>query len=550
MGLYTVAYGATTFSFDIVKPPQRQLSYGEDMGETWSIEGVLISSDGTINTLNTEIAVIIAAMRLHDQTLVIQRNSQTVLTTASNAGYNVRGHFQKSGAPDFDLGASQKFTLTFSFTLPMTQTSSDVWSTSYQGRKLVKVSQGFGPQRRRIIRIGCVYTMTPGASPKTAKENYDANHATWCAAILADVTGPGNVQDPQYAGAAVGQYDLVNEDLGDRNRIDAEISVVSTFQELLTDDDDVSSGTPKQNAFLTDTKWGFMRKHGNRFGRSVISGGPKNNDMPVHVSAEYNAFVSWTQLDSGSRLDLHAAFSTYIRGILVSRARTTMDLSTSTWYAIAGPLTFHATPSDRSLRATMDIVFVKNSNGGVVTQSGAGASPALWLEFNEEFEVDQDNKNRYRKILDGGQDTYDVYSPGRMVTARITTTAMTYRTEAPPPPTLGGGWNMDRSTKRVSSYWVDAQDTRSGANAWTTAQAEKVFLTVYTTTYTLVSAGDRDTAAFGPQLIYPKPQAPGKFSGSGGGYGSHGKNIDEGEGRALPLQGGSGGIILGVPGGG
>ena len=549
MGLYSIQYGATTFTFDIVKPPQRTPDYSEAMSETWTFEGVLISSDGTINTLNTEIAAILAALRLHDQTLIIQRNSQTVLTTASNAGYNVRAHFQKSGQPDFDLGASQKFTVTFTFTLPMTQTSTDVWGSSYAGRKLVKVSMGFGPARRRIVRISCVYTMTPG-TPKTAKENYDADHATWCAAILADITGPGNMQDPQYSSAAAGQYDLVNEDLGDRNRIDAELSVVSTFQELMVDDDDQSSGTPKQNTFLTDTHWGFMRKHGNRFGRSIIGGGPKNNDMPVHVTADYSAFVSWSLLSSGSKLELHAAFSTYIRGILVSRARTAMDLATATWYAIAGPLTFHATPSDRQIRATMDIVFVKNSNGGVVTGPGAGASPALWLEYNEDFEVDQDNKNRYRKILDGGQDTYDVYSPGRMVTARITTTAMTYRTEAPPPATLGGGWNMDRSTKRVSSYWVDAQDTRSGANAWTTQQAEKVFLTVYTTTYTLVSAGDRETGHFGPQLVYPKPVAPGKFSGAGGGYGSHGKNVDEGDGPAYPLQGGSGGIILGVPGGG
>lgn len=542
MGLYAITYGATTFSFDIVEPPRRRLSYDESMVENWTFTGVLISSDGSINTLNTEIAAIIAALRLHDQTLVITRNTQNVITTASNAGYNVRASFSKLGLPNFDLGASQKFEITFAITLPMTQTSNDVWGSAYTARKAVRVTQGFGAQRRRIIRIACVYTMTPG-TPKTAKENYDTLHATWCAAILADVTGPGNMQDPQYAAGPVGQYDLVNEDLGDRNRVDAELSVVSTFQELLTDDDDVSSGSPKQNAYLTDTHWGFVRRHGGRFGRSTLVGGPGNNEMPVHVACEYSAAVSWTQ-GGASKLGLHEAFSTYIRGILVARARTTMDLSASAWTAVSGPITFHATPSDRMIKASMDIVFVKGSASAVLTGPGSGSAATMWLEFNEEFEIDQDNKNRYRKILDGEQDTYDVYTPGRMVTARITTTSMTYRTEAPQPPILGAPWVMDRSSKRVSSQWADAQDTRSGANAWTTQQPEKVFMTTFTTTYTrVVKAGE--TGAFGPKLSYPKPQPAGGFSGAGGGYGSHGKNRDEGDGTPYSLQGGGFGIVFG-----
>lgn len=479
-----------------IAPPRRSIDASENLVETWVFRTVAIES--SINDLNTAVAAIKAAAREHDKTLIITRNSQTVVNSStSNSAYNVRCAVRKVAA-DNDLEASQELELTFTFNIPMLQTDTDVWSQSYAGRKLVRVGQGLSPARRRLISITCVYTPTASA---TAKENFDSNHAAWCTAILAKTTGSGNMDDRLSAGA--GTYDLISEQFGDMNRIDAEIRVTSVFQEIFEADSDSNT----DEAALVDANWSFNRRHGSRFGRSLIAFGPTADSIPVTVVANYQASVSNTADQTGgsggsSPWMLHEIFASKIRDILTSRARTQLDLHTAAWDVMRGPVQFNPTPSSRQLSANIELTFVRKNNQ-VITGPGS-STPGLWLEFDEEFNIELNAQNRYRKILDGGEDSYDKYTPGRLLTVSVTHTMLTFKAEGPEPPIFAAPWQMDRRSKRVKSWWVDVEDTRqwSGSDGeFTTQMQQKLYLTVYTTSYTLAVGGGRTAASGGTNFV-------------------------------------------------
>lgn len=500
-GYYNLQYGAYTFTGLTMQPPTRDIDASEQLIESWRFRKLISAT--TMQALDTAIDVIKEALRLHDQTVVITRNSNTVLTTASNAGYNTRASVRKIGQQN-DLQVTQEIEVSISFTIPMTQTSSDVWAQSYAGRKAVSVRVGFSPARRRTITISCVYTMTPGVSAKTAKENYDSLHAAWTAAILAKATVGGNMQDRLNAGAAAGNYHVILDDVSDMNRIDAEIRATTVYQELLYDDDDSSSGTPKKNEALTDATWGFARIHGRRMGRSTWQYGPTPRDQPITVQARYSAHVSWAVLNSGNKWGLHEIFAQYIRDIMVSRTRTQLDLPANSWVVIVGEIGFDPTPSNRTISARLNLTFVRR--GPTLTGPGSGGGAGLWLEFDEEISMEINANNQYRKILDEEEDHYDVYTPGRLVRLTVTQTALTFSAEAPEPPRLARPWVFDGLNKRSKRFNDDTQDVRA-ANDFTATFQNQVFLTVYTTRYTLVvggtgGSGNKLTAPLGGELLY------------------------------------------------
>lgn len=493
-GYYNLSYGAYTFTGLTILPPQREINASEQLTESWRFRKLIVATSMT--ALDTAIEAIRAALRQHDLTCVVARNGNTVVTTASNAGYNTRCSVRKIGMSN-DLEVSQEIEVGVTFTLPMTQTTSDVWGISYAGRKAVSVKVGFSPARRRTIAISCVYTQTAAA---TAKQNYDSTHGAWTAAILAKASAGGNMQDRLNSAATAGSYHVIYEDVPDMNRVDAEVRVTTVFQELLYDDDDSSSGAPKKNEALVDATWSFARAHGSRMGRGLLGYGPGPKDQPVKIRVNYSAHVSWAVLNSGNKWGLHEIFSTYIRGVMLSRARAQLDLAASAWIAIVGPLGFDPTPSSRTIAARMEITFIPTGATGVFTGPGAGGQPNLWLEYDEEINEDDNAMNQYRKELDGRQDNYDTYSPGRMVKLVVTQTALTYGAEASPPPRLSGPWKYDGRTKRIKSWWDDTEDTRASADNWSTEYRAKVYLVTYTTRYTLVVASGRTAAGVSPPV--------------------------------------------------
>lgn len=504
MGLYTISYGGTTLDVDIVEPPKRSINADEPMTETWVFRCYSSSTDA--DGLNTKISALVTLLEQHDLALIITRNAQNVinLSTSSRTGYNVRATLRKIGDPTFDLTAGQQVEIAFTFNRPVIQTTTDIWGVSYANRKAVRVNLDFDSARRRVITISCIYMGSTVSGVETAKKAYDALHAAWAAAILADVTGGGNMQDRLLPSGAVGEYKLLSERVGDMNRFDAEVAVTTTYLELLENDDDSSSGTPKNNPILVDTHWSFMRRNGQKFGRSTLGYGPGNSDMPVQVRVTYQTNVPWSILDSAARWELPKAFHTYIRGIMVSRARTNLDLPSGTWKALSGEIVFEPTPTSRQIKATLDIIFVK---GSTLTPGGGGAAPSLWIEFSETVDVTDDARNRYRKILDGEQDDYDVYTPGRMVTLIVTTTCLTYEAAAPEPPILGLPWRFDNRRRSLKTEFVDTTDTRSAGAVFTTQQPKSVFLTMYTTHYTLVNPSKQGGGR--GAVLTP---APGEFS--------------------------------------
>lgn len=491
-GLYQVSYGAVNLLADSIAPPQRRRDANEGLTESWVFRTYL--SNTTIDGLSTDVATLIAAITKHDMALSITRNSVAVVSSTNKAVYNIRCSARKV-AGKLDLEAGQEIEVTVSYTIPMTQTDTDVWSQSYAGRKAVRVRIGFSAARRRVVSISCIYT--PTTSPaRTAKENYDNLHATWTAAVLAKASGGGNVNDRLNSGA--GTYDLLSEDVSDMNRIDAEVSVTSAFQEILEADSDSNT----DEAMLVDSVWGFRRKHGGKLGKSALSYGPGASNTPVTVVASYQGHVSNSVLTGGpssnARWMLHEVFASKIRNILTSRARTHMDLRDDEWDVMRGPVEFNATPSSRQLNATIELTFVRRSTG-TYTGPGANSSPALWVEFKETITTDIDMQNRYRKILDAGEDSYDVYTPGRLVKLTINQTCITYKAEAPEPPRLTGPWKLDRQTKQHGMDHVDIVDTRTWEGSegkFTATYSEEVHVTVFTSTYTLAIGSQQSVAGF------------------------------------------------------
>lgn len=496
---YTFSYGSLTAGAGlIVRAPRRSLNFmGEALSENWSLTVLLVSD--TMANLNILVETYAAGLRLHDQNLSITRDGVTIVNTASRAGYNTRASVRKVGGPN-DLEVSQELEVTFDYQLPVTQTSTDAYSTSYLGRKAVSISTGFDNVRRRTVTIACVYTETPSPA-KSAKENFDALHETWVLAIAAKASGQGNVSDPNNAVA--GTLELVDERVSDMNRLDREVRVVTVLREVLYND-----ASSADDPVLVETRWSFSRRWGDRFGKSTLGYGPTAADAPIRGTASLQCGVRFDEVNgSAQRWKLAEAFSSKIRSLLLSRTRDQLELKEADYTAIVGPLNFQPSPSVRQLSVSVDITFVR---GGGAVLTGPGADPALWIEFEEDITIVEDGQNQYRKILDGGQDTYGRWSPGRKVTASVQTTMLTYKAEAPEPPKLAPPWRFDRRRKSVKVHYAHMEgDTRTGTGNDGTFRAafmHVIYQTIYSTEYTLVVddgaghsvAGPRSGAAFVP----------------------------------------------------
>lgn len=498
--LYTVTYGGLTVGDGLtIRPPRRELNFmGENLSERWTFTILLVAA--TTTALHTLIATYEAGLRLNDQALTITRDGATIVNTASRAGYNTRASFRKM-AGEADLEVSQEIEVTFEYQLPVTQTSTDAYGASYLGRKAVSITTGFDKVRRRTITIACVYTETPSPS-KSAKENFDSLHAAWVALIAAKASGQGNVSDPLIGTA--GTLELVDERVDGMNRLDREIRVVTVLREILYADD-----SSTDDLALVETRWGFGRRWGNQIGRSTLGYGPSADKSVVNCTVSLQCGVRWDQLNgSAEKWKLAEAFHSKIRSLLITRVRDQLEMKAADWTAISGPLNLQPTPSDRMFSFTMDVTFVRGGTPSVVTGPDAGG-PALWIDFSEEITVTEDGQNQYRKILDGGQDSYGRYSPGRRVTATVMTTMLTYFAEAPEPPILAAPWRFDRRRKSVKATWADMSgDTRTGTGNDGTFKAQfqgTIYQAIYVTDYTLV--GDDG----GGHSVASKPQSGAAF---------------------------------------
>lgn len=495
--LYTFSYGSLTAGDGlIVRPPRRDLNFmGENLSERWTFNVLLVAA--SIAALKTLIETYSDNLRLHDQTFSITRNGTTIVTTASRAGYNTRASMRKVGG-NSDLEVSQELEITVEYLLPVTQTSTDAYSTSYLGRKAVSISTGYDKVRRRTITIACVYTETPSPS-RSAKENYDANHETWVAAIAAKASGQGNVSDPQNSSIA-GTLELADERISNMNRLDREIGVVTVLREIVYNDTDSAADDPA----LVETRWGFGRRWGDRMGRSTLGYGPTQDQNVVRCTASLQCGVRFDEKNSSTQTwKLTEAFHEKLRSILLTRIRDQLEMKTSVWTAITGPLNINPTPSDRQLSVSVDVTFVRGAQAtGPITGPDSGG-PTLWIEFEEEITIIEDAQNQYRKVLDGGQDTYGRYSPGRRVTATVMTTMLTYIDEAPEPPILAAPWRFDRRRKSVKSWWADmSADSRTGTGndgTFRTQFASQIYQTIYVTDYSLVVDDGAGASVAGPR---------------------------------------------------
>ncbi|RME87037.1 MAG: hypothetical protein D6785_02510, partial [Planctomycetota bacterium] len=229
----------------------------------------------------------------------------------------------------------------------------------------------YGENRRPEINFQGVYTAGGG---NTAKQNYDANVGAWISSIFTALS------------FTEANFELVNEQINADNDENATINFNRLYREIIFNDTSAELNNPA----IKQATVSFARTWDTEAGLSNAGG--------VRVSVQYSCFVDKDDPTYGSYTALAGLWKNVIRPHLITQSKTIWGGNLSVMESENTTID----PTQRQIQSSLQILV-----------SGRGNL----LSYTESIEITEEKQWQYRKILDGQDDTYTFWSPGRKISA-------------------------------------------------------------------------------------------------------------------------------------
>lgn len=320
-----------------------------------------------------------------DMTLSFGGSSELTFSHSGNTGFSIHTHLTKLNN-ELCTETSRAYSFSANIQLPFTQ-------TGYNARREASFNVNYLPTRQRLVNFSMLYTSTPGFSALT---NYTTYGKTWAGTILS---------------ALGGNYELISESFNEEQEQKI-INASLTYKEILTNQS--SSGI--NDTSLVDPQMSYGCSIEQQVGKGIITG---IRATPI-VRLQINYRTALDKDIVGS--DLNTAYTQRVKPYMIAQVFATLGMNA---YRGASSGNYIVESESKNIDTTN-----YNISGNLVILAFSSTQIIAYSETINQVE----NPNiTFKKLWDGMDDTYNMYSTGKTRTIqRIVTIAQLGFEPAPP----------------------------------------------------------------------------------------------------------------------
>lgn len=311
-----------------------------------------------------------------DLTLSFSGSNELSFSHSGNTGFSIHTHLNKIDA-EISTETSRAYSFSANVQLPFTQ-------SGYNARREASFNVSYLPTRQRLVSFSLLYTSTPGVE---ALANYTTYGKTWAGTILTALTG---------------NYELIDESFNEEQEQKI-INAKLTYKEILTNQS--SSGV--NDTSLVDPQMTYGCSMEQQVGKGIITGVRATPIVRLQISYS-------TKLDKDVvGTDLNTAYKQRVRPYMIAQVFATLGANE---YRGASSSNYIVESESKNIDTTNYTI-----SGGMVLLAFTASQIIAYSETINQV----DNPNiTFKKLWDGMDDTYNMYSMGKTRTMqRIVTIA-------------------------------------------------------------------------------------------------------------------------------
>lgn len=321
-----------------------------------------------------------------DFSLSFGGSSELSFSHSGNTGFSAHAHLNKLNN-ELCTETCRAYNFFINIQLPFTQ-------TGYDARREASFNVSYLPTRQRLVSFSMLYTSTPAASALT---NYTTYGKTWAGTILTALTG---------------NYELIDEGYGQEQEQKL-INVKLTYKEILTNQS--SSGI--NDTSLVDPQMNYGCTIEQQVGKGIITGVRATPMIRLQIS--YSTKLDKTIVGT----DLNTAYTQRVKPYMIAQVFSTLGMSA---YKAAGA-TYIVESESKNIDTTNYYI------AGSLTILAVSA--AQIIAYSEAINQVANPNIVFKKLWDGEDDTYNMWSMGKVRTIqRIVTIAQIGSEPAAPAP--------------------------------------------------------------------------------------------------------------------
>lgn len=378
-----------------------------------------------------------AALTEKNKDLLVSFGGTTELnfSHSGNTGFSSRPHFTKLGN-DLATGTSRAYSFSAAIQLPFTQ-------SGYNCRREASFNVSYLPSRQKQVSFQMLYTCSPSST--SALTNYTSYGKTWAASIL---TGIG------------GNFELISERLQEEQERKI-VNASLVYQEILTN----QSTSGIDDTAIVNPQVSYSCSIEQQAGKGITSGLTSNPLVRINIT--YSTTIDKTVAGT----DLNTVYHQRVRPYLIQNAYTVLGLnsfhSAGSYYVVESE---SKSIDNYNYTISGSLTILALQNGTIFT-------------LTETISISENPNIVYKKIWDGVDHTFSMYSTGKITTLQrmITITKFSSKPDLPKfltnefaPP----GCKWVKVAPTVSNYRLDLWGVGSGGT-----QANLKTISVYVGTF-------------------------------------------------------------------
>lgn len=319
-----------------------------------------------------------------DFSLSFGGSSELAFTHSGNTGFSAHANLTKL-TDELCTETSRNYSFSINIQLPFTQ-------SGYDARREASFSVSYLPTRQKLVSFTMLYTSTPTAE---ALANYNTYGKTWAGTILLALTG---------------NYELISESFQEEQEQKI-INANLLYKEILTNQS--SSGV--NDSSLVDPQMNYSCSIEQQVGKGIITGMRATPTVRLNIS--YSTKLDKTVVGT----DLNTAYIQRVKPYMIAQVFATLGMSL---YKAAGN-SYVVEAENKNIDTTNyhisgNLIILAFSNTQIIA-------------YSETINQVNNPNVTYKKLWDGQDDTYNIYSMGKTRTIqRIVSIAQLHSEPAPP----------------------------------------------------------------------------------------------------------------------